>query len=287
MGFISCKNEESHPDLLSKGISENLAIYRKNQVDSVIYRLDFKIPLKQEDSIPAHLALSLTINDLDQPLYLDFNEDSDHLLNLKVNDKNVVIDHREEHLIIAPEHLKIGQNDIKIDFLAGELSLNRNPDFLYTLLVPDRASTLFPCFDQPNIKANYILNITAPKDWKVIAGAPEENAVENGDFTEHQFKKSDKISTYLFSFVSGDFQEATSKNEDLPMHMLYRETDPEKIKYSVDTIFDLHRQSVDFLEEYTGHPFPFQKLDFAAIPIFQYGGMEHVGAIQYRESSLF
>ncbi|MEH6408213.1 MAG: peptidase M1, partial [Leeuwenhoekiella sp.] len=268
LGFTSCKNDEVMPDLLEKGISENLAIYRKNQVDSVIYRLDFKIPLKQEDSIPAHLDLSLTINDLDQPLYLDFNENSDHLLNLKVNDKSVTIDHREEHLIIAPEYLKIGQNDIKIDFLAGELSLNRNPDFLYTLLVPDRASTLFPCFDQPNIKANYILNITAPKQWKVIAGAPEEKAVENGDFTAHQFKKSDKMSTYLFSFVAGEFQEATSKNEDLTMHMLYRETDPEKIKYSVDTIFDLHQQSVDFLEEYTGHPFPFQKLDFAAIPIF-------------------
>jgi aminopeptidase N len=28
-------------------------------------------------------------------------------------------------------------------------------------------------------------------------------------------------------------------------------------------------------------------LDFATIPIFQYGGMEHVGAIQYRESALF
>tara|TARA_R110002020_G_scaffold303939_2_gene519458 strand:- start:75252 stop:77819 length:2568 start_codon:yes stop_codon:yes gene_type:complete len=285
--IISCADHQEKPNLLEKGISENLAIYRKNQVDSVIYRLDFKIPLKQEDSIPAHLDLSLNINNLDQPLYLDFNENSDHLLNLKVNGENIAIDHREEHLIIAPEYLKIGQNDIKIDFLAGELSLNRNPDFLYTLLVPDRASTLFPCFDQPNIKANYILNITAPKQWKVIAGAPEEKVVENGNFTEHQFKKSDKMSTYLFSFVAGDFQEATSKNEDLTMHMLYRETDPEKIKYSVDTIFDLHRQSVDFLEEYTGHPFPFQKLDFAAIPIFQYGGMEHVGAIQYRESSLF
>ena len=119
MGFISCKNEESHPNLLSKGISENLAIYRKNQVDSVIYRLDFKIPLKQEDSIPAHLDLSLNINNLDQPLYLDFNENSDHLLNLKVNGENIAIDHREEHLIIAPEYLKIGQNDIKTSLYSG------------------------------------------------------------------------------------------------------------------------------------------------------------------------
>src|SRR5690606_4242514 len=33
--------------------------------------------------------------------------------------------------------------------------------------------------------------------------------------------------------------------------------------------------------------FPFQKLDFVALPGFQYGGMEHVGAIQYNQASLF
>ncbi|WP_031427143.1 M1 family aminopeptidase [Flavimarina sp. Hel_I_48] len=284
---LSCKSEKVQPDLLSNGISENLAIYRKNQVDGVIYRLDFKIPLQQEDSIPAKLELNLNINTLDQPLYLDFKEKKENLISVSVNGKNIPIDYREQHLIIDQKHLKIGENILKIDFIAGELSLNRNPDFLYTLLVPDRASTVFPCFDQPNIKAEYILHITAPKDWNVMAGAPEEKTIEKDDFTEHQFGKTDKMSTYLFSFVAGKFEEAISEKEDLTMHMLYRETDPEKIEYSVDTIFDLHQQSVDFLEDYTGHPFPFQKLDFAAIPVFQYGGMEHVGAIQYRESSLF
>ncbi|MFN3163717.1 MAG: hypothetical protein ACE37N_09600 [Pseudohongiellaceae bacterium] len=33
--------------------------------------------------------------------------------------------------------------------------------------------------------------------------------------------------------------------------------------------------------------YPFQKFDFALIPGFQYGGMEHVGAIQYRADSIF
>ena len=71
------------------------------------------------------------------------------------------------------------------------------------------------------------------------------------------------------------------------MQMLYRETDQNKLNHSVNTIFDLHKMSLNYLEDYTGFQFPFQKLDFATIPGFQYGGMEHVGAIQYRESSLF
>jgi aminopeptidase N len=52
-------------------------------------------------------------------------------------------------------------------------------------------------------------------------------------------------------------------------------------------IFKQHEQAITYFENYTLFKFPFQKLDFAAIPSHQYGGMEHVGAIQYQESDLF
>ncbi|PIQ20670.1 MAG: aminopeptidase, partial [Cytophagales bacterium CG18_big_fil_WC_8_21_14_2_50_42_9] len=42
-----------------------------------------------------------------------------------------------------------------------------------------------------------------------------------------------------------------------------------------------------FMQDYTQISYPFQKFDFTAIPDFQYGGMEHVGAIDYKASSLF
>lgn len=283
----SCKNHLDTTSLSKEGISIELASYRKQQVSNVVYNLSFKIPSEKEKEISSHLALNLNIHSLNQPLYLDFNEKADHLLSLSVNDKNIPINHEKEHLIISPENLKLGENTIKIEFLAGELSLNRNEDFLYTLLVPDRASTLFPCFDQPDIKANYILKITAPKEWKVLCGAKEQEQVSKGTHIEHIFAKTDIMSSYLFSFVAGKFEAITKNPGAFDMLMLYRETNVEKIEASIDNIFNMHQQSIDFLEDYTAYPFPFQKLDFAAIPIFQYGGMEHVGAIQYRESALF
>ena len=103
----------------------------------------------------------------------------------------------------------------------------------------------------------------------------------------HHFGTTDKMSTYLFSFVAGMFESATQNQGQTNMTLLYRENDAEKITYSTDTIFRLHQQAVLFLEDYTAYKFPFQKLDFATIPGFQYGGMEHVGAIQYREDALF
>ena len=53
-----------------------------------------------------------------------------------------------------------------------------------------------------------------------------------------------------------------------------------------EALFDLHAAALAWLEEYTGIPYPFQKFDFILIPSFQYGGMEHPGAVLYRAESL-
>ncbi|MDI1325065.1 MAG: M1 family aminopeptidase [Algoriphagus sp.] len=282
---FSCKTfSEEH--FFDPGISSELAEFRTTQISNIHYKLGFEIPDQKADPIPATLILELTLSDVKHPLILDFNEDSKNLISLSVNVNPSEIKHEKEHLIIPKETLIKGRNTIEVSFIAGDLSLNRNDDFLYTLLVPDRASTLFPCFDQPNLKANYSLTITAPKDWEVLAGGAIISKEQLGEFTKHAFAKSDLMSSYLFSFVAGKF-ETVNSSEGFPQTMLYRETNSDKIEASIPEVFRLHQKSLDYLEDYTGYKFPFQKLDFAAIPIFQYGGMEHVGAIQYREGALF
>jgi aminopeptidase N len=285
IGFSQSKQKENL--VLENGVSEHLAIFRKKQISDVTYGLSFEIPQQKQQEINSNLTLNLVLSDLSEPLYLDFKEKTSNIKSIEINGKSTGIVHEKGHIVIAPESLVLGKNTIVISFIAGNLSLNRNDDFLYTLLVPDRASTLFPCLDQPNIKATYKLSLSVPKDWSVLAGADVKEKVEKGDFTSYSFGESDKMSTYLFSFVAGKFKSVTKQPGNREMTMLYRENNPEKFRVSVDTIFNLHQQSLDFLEKYTRYPFPFQKLDFASIPVFQYGGMEHVGAIQYRESTLF
>lgn len=285
--FISCGKESTPKNFLDNGISLQLATYRKQQVSNVKYQLKFSIPKTKAETIPSHLKITATISDVKEDLILDFNEKKANIKAVKVNGNETKITYKNEHLIISKKQLIIGENSVEIDFIAGELSLNRNDEFLYTLLVPDRASTLFPCFDQPDIKANYTLTIIAPKDWKVLCGAYEKEQIVKGEFIEHRFQETDKMSTYLFSFVAGKFSEAIQNPGSFEMRMLYRENNKEKIDESVGSIFKIHQQALGYLEEYTAYQFPFQKLDFATIPPFQYGGMEHVGAIQYRESSLF
>ncbi|MHA7862687.1 M1 family metallopeptidase [Flagellimonas marinaquae] len=288
LGCILIIGCQSNPqvDILAEGIPLKMAEYRESQVSNVVYHLSFDIPSKKEEPIPSNLKLELEINDVSQPLYLDFNADAALLKKIQVNGESQEIEHQKEHIIIS-KGLKKGSNTIEIAFDAGELSLNRNEDYLYTLLVPDRASTLFPCFDQPNIKAKYVLDITAPSDWKVLSGAPLHERTLEGNRAHYVFEASDPMSTYLFSMVAGKFESVTENPGQFDMTLLYREMDSAKIAYSLPRIFDLHQRSIDFLKDYTQFDFPFKKLDFAAIPGFQYGGMEHVGAIQYRQGSIF
>lgn len=273
-------------ELFENGVSEQLAHFRKKQISDLQYILSFEIPNQKSENINSSLIVNLSLSDLSQPLILDFKEKTSNIKTVEANGKKLSIIHENGHIVIPISALVLGKNKVSISFIAGNLSLNRNDDFLYTLLVPDRASTLFPCLDQPDLKATYKLSLSVPKDWSVLAGADVVEKLEKGDFTAYTFGESDKMSTYLFSFVAGKFKSVTQK-PGLEMTMLYRENSPEKFRVSADTIFNLHQQSLEFLEKYTNYKFPFQKLDFASIPVFQYGGMEHIGAIQYRESTLF
>lgn len=286
---LSCSRRylPTHDSTLEEGVAESLARYRRQVLSDLTYTMQLTIPAGKVPPIEASERISFQWKKNRRVLPLDFKETRDHLHRLVVNGREVPIVFEKEHILIEPKYLRPGANAIEIDFTAGNLSLNRNEDYLYTLLVPDRARTVFPCFDQPDLKARFRLSLTVPDSWQAVANAPLLDSTRQQGTTTYRFAESDRLSTYLFSFVAGRFERVAREVNGRPMYLYHRETDPAKIRLSLDPLFELHAGALAFLEEYTQVPYPFQKFDFAAIPDFQYNGMEHVGAIQYKASSLF
>lgn len=285
-GFLlSCGTNQSQQP--APGVSLELAEFRKSVISDVSYQLSFHIPSQESEPIAASVTIRFNLSNTGRSIPLDFKAGRDHLDSLTVNGQNAQITYVNEHLSLPADLLTEGQNTIDIIFTAGESSLNRNPEYLYTLFVPDRARTAFPLFDQPDLKATYDLTLHIPADWKAISNGPLELESINDSVKTLNFAPTKQISSYLFSFVAGDFESLTQTVNGVKMTMLHRETDSTKVERNVDDIFELHGSSLTWLEDYTGIDYPFQKFDFALIPSFQYGGMEHVGAIQYRASSLF
>ena len=270
--------------LYDSGVSQQLAQHRKENIKELEYDLFFSIPEKKAHTIEGSAKISFVI-ETRQEVIIDYRY-TDNIEKVIANDKETVYELRNEHIIIPASSLHKGRNSIEILFTAADQSLNRNDEFLYTLLVPDRARTLFPCFDQPNLKATFRLALDIPKGWCAVSNSPVENEQEKDGRTVVSFRPTEPLSTYLFSFVAGEFKKEIYNDGKHTFTAYYRETDPERIA-QLPVIFDQVAQSVEWMEEYTGVPYPFAKYDFVILPGFQYGGMEHTGATLYNDTQLF
>ena len=276
---------------IESGVSKTLADHRKATIKDVEYDLQFEIPKRKDDPILGEVTISFTLENNDKDVVLDFVDGSKQVIydftdkdNAKEVDDRLI---QNNHILIPRNTLKKGSNKFTFVFTAGEQALNRNEDFLYTLFVPNKASTAFPCFDQPNIKAKYKLSLLIPDDWTALANYPLVSKEKKENKTSYQFEQTLPISTYLFAFTTGKFEAITDTLDGIEMTLYHRETDQEKVKRNTPEVFDLHLKSIQWLEQYTGIKQPFKKFDFALIPAFQFGGMEHPGAIFYKDRSLF
>ncbi|MDP4678770.1 MAG: M1 family aminopeptidase, partial [Cyclobacteriaceae bacterium] len=253
----------------------------------VSYDLKFSIPDNKQDLIVGYEKIGVKLKSNLEPLVIDFKTISlESIRSLKINGNETEFELTNGHIVLPSKKLKIGYNEIDIDFVSGDQSLNRSEDFMYSLFVPDRASTAFPCFDQPDLKAKYKLELEIPTSWIAMSNGPLLSELIKTERKQLKFEETDLISTYLFSFVAGKFQSVKRSIEGFEMTMIHRETDTTKVNNNVDEIFQQHYDAIKWLEDYTDIKYPYKKFDFALIPSFQYGGMEHTGAIQYRDSRL-
>ena len=268
---------------VESGVSRELAEERASTIDSIRYDLAFRIPEDKDAPLEGSETLTFRLRDRGT-VQLDFREGAENIRSLKVNGETAAVDWQSEHLLL--HRLKKGENRIEIDFTPGYQALNRNDGYMYTLLVPALARTVFPCFDQPDLKAVFSLRLDIPEKWVAVSdGSLRDERINNGRKLL-SFNDTRAISTYLFSFVAGEFRVAEKTVDGFPMHFYYRETDPDKVA-QIPEIFRQAASAVRWMEDYTGIPFPFEKYDFIAIPGYQFGGMEHPGAIQFTDRRLF
>ena len=260
-----------NPKIYDAGVSSELAKWRKATINNVRYDLHF-------DFVANTATATIGFNvETPQEIVIDFRNTD---LIKGVNNQRYSLNN--EHIIIPAEDIVAGDNKVTVEFFVDNQSLNRRDDFLYTLLVPDRARTLFPCFDQPNIKAEFNLSLTLPQGWTAVSNT----AISDVSGSRITFAPTEPLSTYLFSFVAGEFFSTTYDDGKHRFTAYYRETDPKRLA-QLDTIFSQVAASLEWLEEYTGIDYPFAKYDLIMLPGFQYGGMEHTGATLYNDGQMF
>ena len=281
----SCQANKEPNNLYEEGISLELAQLRKQEIKDLKYSLRFSIPEQKQETVEGETRIQFTIQK-PQEIILDFRESADKVKEVSVNGQPTEYTFLNEHIILPKSSTIEGKNEVYIRFTAGNQSLNRNDEFLYTLLVPDRARTVFPCFEQPNLKAAFTLQLEVPTEWEAVSNTSiaSENII-NGK--KHiTFLPTEPLSTYLFSFVAGKLKKVEYADGERILTAYHRETDPKKVT-QLNDIFEQVASSLHWLEDYTDVPYPFAKYSFIILPGFQYGGMEHTGATLYNDNSMF
>jgi aminopeptidase N len=274
------------------GVSESLARERAAAFGDLRYELSFVIPAERSKPLQGTAVIRLR---LQQPhrIVLDFQQPRERVRSVRVAGRPIDPVIADGHIVIPASATSSGLNEITIEFTAGDEALNRNDEFLYTLFVPARAQLAFPCFDQPDLKARYTLALEVPGGWEAVGngsgvqGSAVQGSVQgSGVQRSVRFAETQPLPTYLFSFVAGKFSVETATRNGRALRMFHRETDAAKVARNREAIFDLHASALAWLEDYTAIPYAFGKFDFVLIPSFQFGGMEHAGAILYNQSGL-
>lgn len=291
--LVSCLTDAA-PSPTDTGVPWELAEVRQRTLSNLSYDVRLVIPSQRVRPVEGETVVRFLWDDASRrDVVLDFLESSTRVRSVVANGRAVEWRSENDHLVIPQGALHSGgDNEVKIVYYAGDDALNRSDDFLYTLFVPDRHHFSLPVFDQPNLKARWRLTLELPEGWIAVGNAAEDMVMvaDVGDGASprrvYQFAETLPISPYLFAFAAGRFRIEEYEMEGRRLRMFHRETDADRIARNKDQIFELHRGALAWLEDYTGIPYPFDKFDFVLIPSFQYGGMEHPGAVLYRQDGV-
>jgi len=270
-------------------LEQEYAAMRAEQIRDVSYQLTMNLDEKS-DAYSGEIIIDFTLAKENlSPVTIDFN--SGKVSAVYLNNQAVNFIYEQYFIQLAPEVFKQQKNTLRIEFehaysRAGD-GLHRYQDpqtgkvYLYSNFEPYNANKMFPHFDQPNIKASYLLSVLAPVDWQVISAQRESSVSEESGKKRWTFPITPKIPSYIFPLHAGPYKVWEDKSGSVPLRLFARQEIAQYVQ--PEEWFTFTQQSFDFFNQYFEIEYPFGKYDQLVVPDFNSGAMENLGAVTFNE----
>src|ERR671934_736025 len=159
--------------------------------------------------------------------------------------------------------------------------------YLHTQFETFNAHRMFPCFDQPDLKATFTFTVLAPSDWIVVSNNPGQAKQVAGreNIKRWTFGASPKMSSYLTAIIAGPYHGVRDRHGDIDLGIFCRQSLSQYL--DPDEIFTVTKQGLDFYGQAYKFPYPFQKYDQLFVPEFSAGAMENIGCVTFNEAMIF
>ena len=290
-GTFTTNGPQPHPatppdPIMGPGVSRQLAVARAAQLGSVRYQLSLSVT--ERDTARGSVTIRFAAKRRGD-VVVDFRGPA--LSEVKVNGIASRAVFNGAHLKIPAREIRLGENLVDAKFKSliapAGASIIRfhddhdGQDYLYTLLVPSDANALFPCFDQPDLKARLTLTLTTPVGWRALANGITEHVDTAHTAARYRFRETDPLPTYLFAFAAGPWHQFSGGPRRT--NLWVRESRAREVE--VDSLQRQVGSALSSLERYFGLPYPFQQFQYMLSPAFPFGGMEHPGVTMFNEES--
>ncbi|KAL3713102.1 hypothetical protein TMatcc_001805 [Talaromyces marneffei ATCC 18224] len=152
------------------------------------------------------------------------------------------------------------------------------------------ARRAFPCFDEPNLKAEFDFEIEVPKDLVALSNMPvksERDGSKEG-WKIVSFERTPIMSTYLLAWAVGDFGYVEAKTErkyngaSIPVRVYTTKGLEEQARYALECA----HKTIDYFSELFGIEYPLPKSDLLCVHAFAAGAMENWGLVTYRTTAV-
>jgi aminopeptidase N len=159
--------------------------------------------------------------------------------------------------------------------------------YMYSDFETYDAHRVYACFDQPDLKATFQLQVTAGQGWQVISNMAPETVTQSplAKTALWVFPPTAVLPTYVTAVAAGPYHVVRDEHDGIPLGVFCRQSlarylDP-------DEIFEVTRQGFDFFHDAFGLRYPFGKYDQLFVPEFKAGAMENAGCVTFLEAYVF